>query len=663
MVGIPDRTPLSTLIAEDIARLLSEPTFDSTSMSSNRNASRNMSNPRGNRDTRRRGGRGSRSEASACRAAPQYTLATLVEELSQRAGAGETQETLIEWLYSLTAGLGIRMRYDEHKTADPPAPEPESPKVEAKEAFPALVSPSSPQPAAEAAATSEDSFQKAGRRKKKEVIRIPITVEKGRMVLHFGDPALQERDPPAGGRFDHLADGESFVGRIILSCDRRNIRIDAPLCAEANGAVIDARTWKHLVVPSRAFTPRPSAKEVDRGLAAADESPEGDRLGTGVYDVIQVGDGTVVNLYCWDHPTKGPIWCLSSSNGYDVSHLKWMGAKTYAEIVHELFLASDPGFAAATGMTLERDYLCEGDMRLAFASLDRSRSYTIGFRHGNFHPMRADSPGIWNIQTADLATGAPEYGPASPGLPLIPRQALYGREDIIRLAKAGGRHGVGADGMPIQMADLDHISRTALEDAKAVITGKAPTVPPLPPAAGVHVCPFNYGFILRSRSPEVTGGYSDILCESPLLRRVRQLVYQRPSRQVRDNLDETSRLEYNALKSFLTMTDRDDFLALFPEFAPRFAVYQEFVDNVIHLVLHMHRQNAMAPTTRSAEDSQPKTQTKTVARAMLTHILRHEKDFKAFHADARSIVHDFVVCPEYTVLYLRAIGLPATADE
>lgn len=646
-----------------------------------------MSGPCQNRD-RRRGGRGSRSEPPARRAAPtpQYTLATLVEELAQRAEAGETQKTLIEWLYSLTSGLGIRMRYDEHLVAEPlPAPaEPEpapvvEPKPELKDddgAFPALVSPSTP--AADDAPADEDApagvddegFQKKkarGRRKKKEVTRIPVTVEKGRLTIHFDDSALQEREPPAGGRFGHLADGEAFVGRIILSCDRRDNSAGAPLWAESNGAVIDARTWKHLVVPPRAFTPRPSAKEVDRGLGAPDDSPEDGRLGTGAYDIVQVSDGTVVNLYCWDHPTKGPIWCLSSSNGYDVSHLKWMGAKTYAEIVHEL-LTQHPAFVAATGMTLERDYLCEGDMRLAFKTLDRARSYTIGFRHGNFHPMGADPAGIWNIQTADLASGTPMYGP---GLPHVPRQALYTRDDIIRLAKAGGRLGVGAGGSAIQMADLDHISRTALEDAKAVIAGKAPTVPPLPAELrdeGVHVCPFNYGFILRSRNPEKTGVYSDILCESPLLRRVRQLVYQRPSRQVREELDERSRLEYSALKAFLTTTVRDDFLALFPEFAPRFAIYQEFVDNVIHLVLHMHRQNVMAPSSRSAEDSQPKTQTKTVARAMLTHILRHaEEDFKAFHPDARSIVHDFVVRPEYAVLYLRAIGLPAAglpaADE
>ena len=34
---------------------------------------------------------------------------------------------------------------------------------------------------------------------------------------------------------------------------------------------------------------------------------------------------------------------------------------------------------------------------------------------------------------------------------------------------------------------------------------------------GVRVSPFNYGFILRSRNPEATGAFSDILCVAPHL--------------------------------------------------------------------------------------------------------------------------------------------------
>ena len=123
----------------------------------------------------------------------------------------------------------------------------------------------------------------------------------------------------------HQTECDSFVGCSILSCDRRNLRIDAPLCAECNGAVIDARTWIHLVVPPRVFAPHLPVKEIDRTLSAPDPNGE---IRTGHYNIFQVSDGTVVSLYCWDHPTKGPIWCLATGNGYDVSRLKWAGEKT-----------------------------------------------------------------------------------------------------------------------------------------------------------------------------------------------------------------------------------------------------------------------------------------------------------------------------------------------
>lgn len=578
-----------------------------------------------------------------------YTLKSLVAELRSRAEAGETQETLVGWLYSIASGLGIRMRYDEHRSATARA-EPDDAGADDADADGAgsadgLPAPDTPEPRA-------DADGPAARRKPQPV---PYSIVKGKLVL-FLDAALQEREPPASGRFDHLAEGESFVGRIILSCDRGGARADAPLCGECNGAVIDAQSWTHLVVPPRAFASRPSPREVDRALAVPDADGV---VRTGHYDVIQVSDGTVVTLYGWRHPTKGLIWCLASSNGYDVSHLRWMGEKTYAELVYELMSAL-PGCAPATGLELLRDHLCPGDVRLGFRFLAPTRCYTVGFRHPNFHPMGADPPGIWNIQGADLATGDPQYfgrqaEDAALGIPGVPRQALYTREDIIRLGAARGRQGVGADGSAIQVADLEHISRTALEDAKAVIAKAAAKAPSLPAAAGVHVCPMNYGFVLRSRDPGATPSCADVLYDSPLLRKVRQLVYQRPARGARDDLDETTRLEFNSLRAFLTATDRDTFIALFPEFQPRFVAYTEFVDNVIHLVLHMRRQDAMAPNTRS--ESQPRGQTKLIARTLLNHIVQHEGDFRAFDENARSIVHDYVVRPEYTMLYLRALGL------
>ena len=157
--------------------------------------------------------------------------------------------------------------------------------------------------------------------------------------------------------------------------------------------------------------------------------------------------------------------------------------------MHEL-LAARPGFEAAAcrglkgsprSLELLRDHLCANDVRLNFTRLDRGRCYTIGFRHPSFHPMTADPRGSGTSRHPNLASGALHHssgagGPLA-GLPCVPHQALYSREDIIRLAEAGGRRGVGSDGTGLQLADLDHISRTALEDAKAIIAGASPDHP------------------------------------------------------------------------------------------------------------------------------------------------------------------------------------------
>ena len=88
---------------------------------------------------------------------------------------------------------------------------------------------------------------------------------------------------------------------------------------------------------------------------------------------------------------------------------------------------------------------------------------------------------------------------------------------------------------------------------------------------------FNYGFILLSRRPEVS---QDVLYASPLLHRVRLLIKShRPPRQVQS-------ARYNSLRAFLCPSERRDFLELFPEFAPCFAMYERFVNNVVDFVIN-----------------------------------------------------------------------------
>ena len=77
-----------------------------------------------------------------------------------------------------------------------------------------------------------------------------------------------------------------------------------------------------------------------------------------------------MTIYSWTHPKNGLVWCLASANGFDVSHLKWGGDETYAEVLFEL-LAKSPTFLAATGLRLRRGLLCDDDVRLDFQTLDR----------------------------------------------------------------------------------------------------------------------------------------------------------------------------------------------------------------------------------------------------------------------------------------------------
>ena len=274
---------------------------------------------------------------------------------------------------------------------------------------------------------------------------------------------------------------------------------------------------------------------------------------------------------------------------------------------------------------LRRGLLCVDDVRLGFQTLDRGRCYTIGFRHPNFHPMAADPLGVWNIQSVDLASGIA----TAAGLPGIPRQAAYNREDLVSLV---GSQDVRRRG--IRVEDLELISRRALDGAKAASAGK-----PVPRLLASREWVFNtwfiYGFILGSRRPEVC---PDVLYASPLLHRVHQLIYSRsPPQQV-----QSARYQYNSLRAFLSPSDRSDFLELFPEFAPCFAMYERFVSNVVDFLIN-------PAEIKNGQEG-------VIAQTILARIKRTERIFSISNKSQRDIVYDFVVCPEHVVLYLNALA-------
>jgi hypothetical protein len=381
-------------------------------------------------------------------------------------------------------------------------------------------------------------------------------------------------------------------GRLLVRCrKRRNLapHLKSTLFYECNGLVLDTNTWKALAIPPRYFNINFKPKIVDSFLAK------------NLYDLIRVDDGTVVTLYA--APSEPTLWALASSNGYDVSSLLWMGPMTFAEVFYDLVERLYPQFITETNMRLIR---AERTTQLSFATLDPAWCYTVGFRHHNFHPLKKDPECMWQIQCATM-DGQISY---EARLPIIPKQTI--------IDSAG----------PTTIRNLQEMGKNALNEY----------VP-------------HYGFILRSRDPQQTKEHSVVLLESPLLINMRKIVYEHAPRDVQKDLSPMDRLEYNAMRAFLNQENRSKFLALFPEWTPKFRMYESFISNIVSQMVLILQQKKLAPLARVTATE---TTTVQIAKALLKHIAKNE-ELPAFAENIDSIVRDWIVIPDYAFLYLGAM--------
>ena len=349
---------------------------------------------------------------------------------------------------------------------------------------------------------------------------------------------------------------------------------------------------------------------------------------------MRVDDGTVVTLYSWEHPLEGSIWALSTSNAYDVSALWWSGRRTYAAVIFDLFSRLYPAFVAETKASLD-----EGKSRLNFGNLSRAYCYTFGFRHHDFHPLLADPERIWQIQHTDVSGSTPKVIQGG-RLPHIPQQRWYRAEDLLEhiSARCGTTRSVTCEGL--RMLGVD-----ALSSAKAFIASAGRR------SAEPTALDLNYGYILRTREPEETRELSYVLIETPLLARVRKIMYERAPTAVRAYLGEGDRLDYNTMRALLTSTERPDFEALYPNLAPRLRYFDSFLANITKRVSHILRQKAMS----SGEESiATRTASSKVADALVKHIKQFE-NLTGLTGDAQKVIHDYAHNPEYAYLYLRAV--------
>lgn len=299
--------------------------------------------------------------------------------------------------------------------------------------------------------------------------------------------------------------------RVILSSNRNTADFSRELSRECNGVVLGLPNWTLLSYPAPMARNTYRVADVIRSF--------------GKYSIYEVKDGTVVTLYWYEPQQK---WCMSSTNGYDVSNHTWMGPRTYSETLH---------------LILQK-------YNFNFKNLNKSHCYCIGFRHHEFHPLLKDPQCAWIVQVCNVS----DANTAAPRITLV--------SDEIGLPVQRPVVATTRDVFPAE-------DRSLIDYFKSIENAGEP-----------HI---HYGFVLRAAD-------DNILVESKLLQRIRQIMYNIPYDKKKSSagISSENRLNYVVLRAYLSKRDRNLFLNLFPQFIGKFkhydSVFSKLANRIIALI-------------------------------------------------------------------------------
>lgn len=348
--------------------------------------------------------------------------------------------------------------------------------------------------------------------------------------------------------------------RIQLTADRNRANFSNTHAAQYNGVIIEYPSLRVIAQQMPMFNPKARLKSV--------------KLSN--YDVYEIIDGTIVMLYWYANK-----WCLATTNGYDVGDYTWLGNTSYFAAITEL-AAKYPNFS--------------------FDALDKTKCYTIGFHHPDFHPLHGDPAKLWLVQV---------WRPTDDGLMVA--------EDVdIGLPKQ----------RPIEVKSINFLLK---ENEKAI-------------ARYFNSPPQNirteYGYFLRAKEPTPNG---DILLESNLLRRIRQQIYNLPKPN-KSNIKLTTserRTRYITLRAYL-MSHKPQFLAMFPQFAGTFKKYDtQFADLEKRVVTALRNRQVRDNVMKAISDSTSRPVDRLTA--LILRGLESCVKVNALDHVGTSIVHDYMM--------------------
>jgi hypothetical protein len=321
--------------------------------------------------------------------------------------------------------------------------------------------------------------------------------------------------------------------RLMFIGNRFKSNFYNPISFECNGAIVNYNrvdnTWKTLVIPLELFNSQKLVKdEINKHIV------------NNHYKLYKVYDGTIVNLYYYNNS-----WRISTNKAFDATNLLFTKDKTYLDILEELF-------------SLYKDF--------DKSRLDINKCYTICFKYDKYHTFVENSFEIQNklilIQSVDMlkfnTDGCININTEEDiGIPVSNQYTLNGELNIKNINF-------------ILNNELNRFKRT-------MSTG---TYEP------------NFGLILRSNNFNITGNYSNILLESNLMSKIRNLIYNHSFAKklnfydklnipvTEDNIVDKNYYNMQDLinmKVFLIGQEMNLFLTLFPQYKTNIEFYNEFL--------------------------------------------------------------------------------------
>lgn len=321
--------------------------------------------------------------------------------------------------------------------------------------------------------------------------------------------------------------------RLMFIGNRFKSNFYNPISFECNGAIVNYNrvdnTWKTLVIPLELFNSQKLVKdEINKHVI------------NNHYKLYKVYDGTIINLYFYNN-----AWRISTNKAFDATNLLFTKDKTYLDILEELFV-------------LYKDF--------DKSRLDINKCYTICFKYDKYHTFVENSFENQNklilIQSVDMFKFN-NY-----------KQIEINTEDDIGIP-VSEQYTLNGE---INIKNINILLNNELNRFKRTFS------------SGNYEP--NFGLILRSDNFKITGNYSNILLESNLMSKIRNLIYNHSFAKKLNYYDKLNiqitedafvdKNYYNIqdlinLKVFLVGQEMNLFLNLFPQYKKNIEYYNEFL--------------------------------------------------------------------------------------